>query len=156
AALYLLYFVMVYRAGSWIVDSTGLPIYTDFGNAWLGGTQALHGNATALYDPAELAKLKDAVFRPTPFLYPNWPYPPTFFLILAPFMILPYRFAFIIWDVTTLAGCAAVVYFIVRRRAALALVLATPFTAWNFLAAQNGFLTASLLGASLLFLERRP
>jgi Glycosyltransferase family 87 len=35
-------------------------------------------------------------------------------------------------------------------------VLACPFTAWNFLAAQNGFLMASLVGASLLFLDRRP
>jgi hypothetical protein len=55
-----------------------------------------------------------------------------------------------------LIGCVAVVYLIVRRRAAIALTLAAPFSAWNFLAAQNGFLTASLLGASLLFLERRP
>src|SRR5439155_6941717 len=42
------------------------------------------------------------------------------------------------------------------RSAAFAVVLACPFTAWNFLAAQNGFLTAALLGAALLCLERRP
>jgi hypothetical protein len=35
-------------------------------------------------------------------------------------------------------------------------MLASPFAAWNFLIGQNGFLTASLLGASLLLLERRP
>jgi hypothetical protein len=35
-------------------------------------------------------------------------------------------------------------------------MLASPFTAWNFLAGQNGFLTASLLGAALHFLEKRP
>jgi Glycosyltransferase family 87 len=50
----------------------------------------------------------------------------------------------------------AVVYLIVRRRAAIALVLASPFTVWNVLAGYNGFLTASLLGAALLCLERRP
>jgi hypothetical protein len=44
----------------------------------------------------------------------------------------------------------------VRRRTAIALVLATPFSAWNFLAAHNGFLTAGFLGGSLLLLERRP
>jgi hypothetical protein len=76
--------------------------------------------------------------------------------MLAPLALLPYRSAFITWDVVTLLGCIAVVYLIVRRRAAIALALAAPFTAWNFIAAQNGFLTASLLGASLLFLERRP
>jgi hypothetical protein len=89
--------------------------------------------------------------------YPNWPsYPPTFFLVLAPLALLPYRDAFIAWDVATLLGCITVVYLIMRRRAAIALALAAPFTAWNFIAAQNGFLTASLLGGSLLFLERRP
>ena len=156
AALYLLYFVILYRAGTWIVNGNGLPIYTDFANAWAAGIQALHGNAAALYDPAELAKVHAALFGLTAFDYPYWPYPPTFFLILAPFAAMPYRWAFITWDLVTLFGCVAVVYLIVQRRPAIALALAAPFTAWNFLAAQNGFLTAALIGAALLLLERRP
>jgi hypothetical protein len=156
AALYLLYFFILYRSGTWIVNGNGLPIYTDFANAWAAGIQALRGNAAALYDPAELAKVHAALFGPTSFSYPNWPYPPTYFLILAPFAAMPYRWAFIAWDLATLLGCVAVVYLIVRRRPAVALALAAPFTAWNFLAAQNGFLTAPLMGAALLLLERRP
>src|SRR5262249_47044662 len=88
--------------------------------------------------------------------YAIWPYPPTFLFILAPFALLPYLTAFLTWDLVTLTGCVAVVCLIVKRRPAIALVLASPFTAWNFFAGQNGFLTALLLGASLLFLERRP
>jgi arabinofuranan 3-O-arabinosyltransferase len=157
AALYLLYFVILYRAGTWIVGGTGLPIYTDFAAWWAAGMQALHGDPAALYNPEEFAKIQSAVFGRGEAFYPNWPsYPPTFFLVLAPLALLPYCFAFITWDVVTLLGCVAVVYLIVRRRAAIALTLAAPFSAWNFLAAQNGFLTASLLGGSLLFLERRP
>ena len=156
AALYLVYFIILYRSGNWIVRSTGQPIYTDFGNAWAAGLQALHGNAAALYVPAELAKIKTALFGRTAFFYTNWPYPPTFFLILAPLSLLPYLYAFIAWDAVTLLGCLLVVYLIVRSRPAIALALATPFTAWNFLAAHNGFLTATFLGASLLCLERRP
>jgi len=156
AALYLLYFLILFRAGSWIVNPNGLPIYTDFANAWAAGVQALHGNAAALYDSAELAKVHDALFGPPAFSYPNWPYPPTYFLILAPFAAMPYRWAFITWDLVSLAGCVAVVYLILRRRPAIALALAAPFTAWNLLAAQNGFLTAALLGAALLLLECRP
>src|SRR5204862_2503943 len=49
-----------------------------------------------------------------------------------------------------------VIYGIVRRLPAIALALACPFTAWNLLAGQNGFLTGALLGAGLLCLERRP
>jgi arabinofuranan 3-O-arabinosyltransferase len=156
AALYLIYFAILYRAGTWIIDKAGLPIYTDFGNAWMAGMQVLHRNAAALYDPGQLAKVQAALFAPTPYFYPNWPYPPTYFLILAPFALLQYAWAFFAWNLATLLGCVAVVYLIVRRRTAIALTLAAPFTAWNFLAAQNGFLTASLLGASLLSLERRP
>jgi hypothetical protein len=48
------------------------------------------------------------------------------------------------------------VYLIVRRSPAIPLVLASPFTLWNILAGQNAFLMASLLGGSLLFLERQP
>jgi arabinofuranan 3-O-arabinosyltransferase len=156
AMLYALYFVIVYRAGTWIVDGTGLPIYTDFGIWWAAGMQALHGNPAALYDPGELAKLQAALFGQGEAFYPNWPYPPTILLVLAPLALLPYRYAFITWDAATLLGCVAVVYLIVRRRAAIALALAAPFSAWSFLAAYNGFLTASLIGGSVLLLERRP
>jgi hypothetical protein len=157
AVLYLVYFVSLYRAGTWIVHSTGRPIYTDFAVWWMGGIQALHGNAATLYDPVEYARLQTALFRPGKAFYLNWPsYPPTFFLLLAPLALLPYAAALITWDVATLLGCIVIVYLIVGRRAAIALTLAAPFTAWNFIAAQNGFLTASLLGGSLLFLKRRP
>src|SRR5260370_42285773 len=76
--------------------------------------------------------------------------------MVAPVARLPYVAAFLTWDLVTLVGYIAVVYLIVRRRAAVALALASPFAAWNRLDGQSGFLTASLLGASLLILERRP
>ena len=156
AAIYAAFLVSVYRAGTWIVTTGWLPIYTDFACAWAAAVQALHADATALYDPVEFVKVQVALVGPRDYFYPNWPYPPTFFLILAPFTALPYLGAFITWDLATLLGLIVVVYLIVRRRPTIALVLASPFTAWNFLAAQNGFLTASLLGAGLLFLESRP
>ena len=156
ATLYLLYFVILYRAGTWIINGAGLPIYTDFACAWTAALQATSGHAASLYDPLKFVELQAAEVGPSDYIYPNWPYPPIFLLILAPFAALGYSHAFIVWDLLTLLGCVAVVYLIVRRRAAIAIALAAPFTAWNFLAAQNGFLTASLLGASLLFLERRP
>jgi hypothetical protein len=156
AALYLIYFVILYRSGTWIVNVTGLPIYTDFACGWAATLQAIHGHAASLYDPAKFVEMQRAMVAASDYIYPNWPYPPTFFLIFAPFAALNYLHAFIAWDLLTLLGCVTVVYLIVRRRAAIAIALAAPFTAWNFLAAQNGFLTASLLGASLLLLERRP
>jgi hypothetical protein len=156
AALYAVLLVTLYRAGFWIVDSRGVPVYSDFICPWLVGVQALHGDTVRLYDPAEFAKIQEALVGPRDYFYPNWPYPPTFFFVLIPLALLPYAYAFIVWDVVTLTGCIAVVYLIIRRPSAIALVLASPLTAWTLYAGQNGFLWASLLGASLLLLERRP
>jgi arabinofuranan 3-O-arabinosyltransferase len=156
ASLYAAFLISVYRAGTWIVDGSGVPIYTDFACAWITAVEAVHGQAALLYEPAKFVEIQASFVGQNATFYPVWPYPPTFFLIMAPFAVLRYFQAFIAWDAITLLGCIVVVYAIVRRQAAIALVLASPFTAWNFLAGHNGLLTASLLGGALLFLERRP
>ena len=145
-----------YLAGAWIIDRAGIPVYSDFTDVWVAGIAALRGKAALIYEPGEFIRIQSALLGPRDFFYPNWPYPPTFLLILAPFGALAYFYAFVVWDIATLFACIVVVYAIVRRRPAIALVLASPYTLWNFLAGQNGFLTASLIGAFLLFLERRP
>jgi arabinofuranan 3-O-arabinosyltransferase len=156
AAIYAAFFISIYRAGVWIVDGKGLPIYTDFACAWTATLQALHGNISLLYEPTEFIKLQAALVAPADDYYPNWPYPPTFFLFFAPFTMVRYLHGFIAWDILTLLFCLLVIYLIVRRLPAIAVAIASPFMAWNFLAAHNGFLTASLLGSSLLCLERQP
>jgi len=117
--------------------------------------QALHDQTASLYDPAEFLKVQTALAGPR-VIYTTWQYPPTYFLLLAPLAVLPYVAAFLTWNVATLLGCIAVVCSIVRRLPAIALVLASPFTVWNFWAGQTGFLTASLFGGALLFVERWP
>jgi arabinofuranan 3-O-arabinosyltransferase len=156
AFIYAVALAHFYLARAWIIDHSGAPLYGDFTDGWVAGWHALNAKAAQLYDPNEFVRIQKALLGARDYFYPNWPYPPTFFLILAPLSTLPYPYAFLTWDVATLLGCLAVVYLIVRRPPAIALVLASPFTAWNFLAGQNGFLTASLLGASLFFLEKRP
>jgi hypothetical protein len=156
ALIYAAALIHYYLVRAWIVDHSGAPLYGDFTDAWVAGWHALNAEAAQLYDSNDFVRIQKALLGARDYFYPNWPYPPTFFLILAPLSTLPYPYAFLTWDVATLLGCLAVVYLIVRRPPAIALVLASPFTAWNFLAGQNGFLTASLLGASLFFLEKRP
>ncbi len=156
AVVYIAFLVRVFQAGTWIVDPEGVPIYTDFAFEWIAAVQALHGQAASLYDPTKFIEAQAALVGQQSVMYPNWPYPPPFLLIMAPFVAFHYAWAFLTWDLVTLLGLLIATYAITRRAPAIALVLACPFTAWNFLAAQNGFLTGSLLGASLLFLERRP
>ena len=155
ATLYLVYFVILYRAGTWVVDATGSPIYSEFTPFWVAGLQALHGNVASLADPVEFLRVQNALLETDQASY-ICAYPPTFLLVLTPLALLPYAISFLFWQTLTLLGSITTVHNIVGRLPAIALMLASPFTAWNFLAGQNGFFTTALLGASLLFLERSP
>jgi arabinofuranan 3-O-arabinosyltransferase len=155
-ALYAALMLLRYRGGVWLVGKDGVPLYSDFVPAWVAGVQALHGNVAPLYDPVRFVALQAALVGPRQHIFHLWSYPPTFFFLLAPFGLLRYFDALWCWEAATLIGCLAVVCLIVRRMAAIALVLASPFTAANVYFGQNGFLTAALLGAALYFLERRP
>ncbi len=152
---YAAFFLYLNWHGLWLANGSGAPVYHDFTRFWVAGWQALHGE-TALHSLAAFKAVQDssAGFGHSP--YSLLSYPPTFTLILVPLAMLPYFAAFLTWESVTLVCCIAVVYLIVRRQPAISLMLASPFAAWNFLIGQNGFLTASLLGASLLLLERRP
>ncbi len=150
------FFLYLYCRGLWLTNASGVPVYHDFTCFWVAGWQALHGETASLTVQAAFKEVQDSSVglgrSPDSLLS----YPPTFTLILVPLAMLPYVAAFITWEALTLLFCIAVVYLIVRRQPAISVALASPFAAWNFLIGQNGFLTASLLGASLLLLERQP
>jgi arabinofuranan 3-O-arabinosyltransferase len=156
AAAYAAMFFYVYKTGIWLLDGNGLPVYQDFACAYAAGLEALHGATASIYIPAEFARMQEALVGAGHARFSLWPYPPIYFLILAPLAILPYVVAFLTWILTTLLGCIVVVYMIVRQPPAIALVLTSPFAVANVLAGQSGFLTASLIGAALLTLERQP
>jgi arabinofuranan 3-O-arabinosyltransferase len=153
---YAAFFLYLYCRGLWLANDSGAPVYHDFAHFWVAGWQALHGETASLDGQAAFKEVQDGAaglgLPPYSFLS----YPPTFTLILVPLAMLPYLAAFLTWEAVTLVCCIIVVYLIVRRQPAVSLMLASPFAAWNFLIGQNGFLTASLLGASLLLLERQP
>src|ERR1700738_978794 len=156
AAFYAACLVYVYWLGAWLVSARGVPLYHDFTNIWVAATEALHGKAAAVYDQAAQMKAQEALVGAGQAVFSTWPYPPIYLLFLAPLGALSYVPAFITWQLATLLGCVVVVYFIVHRREAIALVLASPFTLCNVLTGQSGFVYSTLLGGSLLFLERRP
>jgi arabinofuranan 3-O-arabinosyltransferase len=156
SAFYAAFFLYVYWYGMWLVQDGGAVVCHDFTYFWVAGWQALHGETALLHDLPAFKAIQDSPAGLGHSPYSLLSYPPTFTLILVAVAMLPYVAAFLTWELVTLAGCIAVVYLIVRQQPAISLTLASPFAAWNFLIGQNGFLTASLLGASLLLLERRP
>jgi arabinofuranan 3-O-arabinosyltransferase len=156
AAGYALFAFYLYRLGVWLLNKNGVPVYHDFTDGYVVGFLARHGKTAAIYLPAAFIKAQEAIVGAGHVLFSNWPYPPTYFLILAPLAILPYIPAFFAWGLVTTLGYAAIIGMIVRRRQAISVALASPLAAWNFIAGQSGALTAALLGAALLNLERRP
>jgi len=122
--------VSLYRAGIWLVDSGGAPIFTDFTLLWTLGAQALHGKAAQVFDQVERLRTVSEVVGAGHTLFFSFPYPPTYFLIFAPLALLPYFRAFATWDLITLLGTIGVVCLIARRRWAIPLLLASPFISW--------------------------
>ena len=80
-----------------MISSAGDPIYSDFSTAWVVGVVAWQGQVTPLYDPEEFHNIQTALLGAQKFFYPNWPYPPTFSFVMAPFALLPYFWSFVAW-----------------------------------------------------------
>jgi arabinofuranan 3-O-arabinosyltransferase len=156
AASYAGIFIYLHWLRIWLVNRKGVPVYHDFTAQFVAGFLALRGEAASVYIPLEFSKAQEALVGTGQSLLSPWPYPPSYLLLLAPLATLPYGAAFLTWQAVTLLGCVTVVYLIVRRRPAIALVLASPFAACNVSFGQSGFLLASLVGSALLALERRP
>jgi glycosyl transferase family 87 len=142
--------------GYWLIDDQGRPIAYDFVNVYAAGRLALEGHAASAYDwaihkQAEFQALGHAFDG-----YFGWHYPPTFLFAAAPLALLPLIPATLLWLALTLIAYVAAVRAIIPVRAATLLALAFPGVIWNFSVGQNGFLTAALIGGSLMLIERRP
>src|SRR6516162_2058051 len=81
ALIYAMAFIRFYLAGAWIVDHSGAPFYGDFADTWVAGWQALNAEAARLYESDEFIRIQKALLGAQDYVYPNWPYPPTFFLV---------------------------------------------------------------------------
>ena len=124
----------------------------DFMSFWAASVLAVGGDPAAAYDvqahqavQARIASLEGLL----PFFYP-----PPFLILLLPLGLLPYWAAALLWTLTT--GAA---YLIVARRLLPGsgwLVLAFPAVIVNVIVGQNGFVTAALFIAGLLWLPKRP
>jgi alpha-1,2-mannosyltransferase len=155
-------------------DALGRPLGTDFSNVYAAGTLVRDGEPQAPFDPVRQYAREQAIFGPaTPFY--GWHYPPFFLLVAAALATMPYLLALTVWQGATLALYLLALRMIVtdppdqlpREAAApaakpgpdplwLLLALAFPAVFINFGHGHNGFLTAALIGAALMCLDRRP
>ena len=145
-------------------DRFGRPLGTDYSNVYAAGTYALDGQPAAPFTPAKQYAREQAIFGQSTQFY-GWHYPPYFLGLAALLATMPYWLSLLLWQGATLILYLLSVYAVLDSNAALRgrakrdwllLALAFPAVFVNLGQAHNGFLTAALLGAALVQLDRRP
>jgi hypothetical protein len=135
------------------VDRYGRPIGTDFSVFWNAGHLANSGRAPDAWDPELLnaaarethgAKVGDSA----------WLYPPLFLFVASPLAALPYVAALLLWQLLSLGVIASTLAAILKDRRAVLVALASPITPMVLAHGQNAYLTAALMGAGLLLMNR--
>jgi len=150
------FFPAAFFAHCWIFDELGRGIPTDFVNVWSAGRLVLDGHPALAYDWDIQKQVQVAVLGQSYDGNFAWHYPPPFLFIAAVLAHFPYAVAFIGWAAISLAPYLAVMRAIVGRPFGLLLAAAFPVVLTNTLVGQNGFLTASLIGATLYLMPIRP
>jgi arabinofuranan 3-O-arabinosyltransferase len=146
----------MYAGGNFLFDSLGRPKPVDFVSFWAAGKLALQGQATAAYDWAIHKQFQNlSVGYDFQGRY-NWHNPPTFLLVATGLATVPFLISLVAWLAVTFSIYLVTVRWIAGHPLGWLLAAGSPATLATIAAGQNGFLTASLIGATLGFLERRP
>ena len=140
----------------WIVDENGLGIPTDFVNVWSAGRLVLDGHPALAYDWDIQKQVQVAVLGQTYDGNFAWHYPPPFLFIAAVLAHFPYTVAYAGWAAVSFVPYLAAMRAIVGRSFGFLLAAAFPVVFTNTLVGQNGFLTAALIGGTLVLMPRRP
>ncbi len=141
-------------AGPGLENIAGTVAGSDFVAFYAAGQVTNESGAAASYDESRHHAAIVAVAGSE--LDMTWLYPPTILLIVAPLVALPFLPAMWIWVVAQAALAGAAIWRIAPHPAAPALALLFPGMAHNTFAAQNGALTAALIGFGMWALPTRP
>lgn len=155
-AEYLLAFLVCYVMADGLKGLNGVPLGVDFLGIYSAGTMANSGLSHAVYNWEAHWNLQRAIvgFAST---YYAWSYPPPFLLVARLLALVPYLWSFGIYITASFFA-----YWFVMRRLILPrkeliwVMLAFPGVFCNLSNGQNGFITATLLGAGLLWLKKQP
>ncbi|MCA8890101.1 MAG: DUF2029 domain-containing protein [Parvularculaceae bacterium] len=113
-------------------------------------------DAVGIYQLDRFAKvLEEAYPGHGPYDF-GWQYPPTMFLIAAPFGALPFTAGFAAWVAVFASLFALTMRALWRDPGALALIMASPCIFLAVITGQTGLLTASLVALAAAFADRRP
>lgn len=143
-------------SGQWMFDAHGIAIETDFTNVYAAGRLALEGHPAEAYDWEIHKRAQEAVLGHRFDGYFGWHYPPPYLFVAALLAKLPYGVAFAGWVAASAFPYALVVRRLAGSPMGWLIAAGCPLALHNVMIGQNGFLTASLIGAAMLALPRRP
>jgi arabinofuranan 3-O-arabinosyltransferase len=153
AVAHAVFLVSFWVDGLW-ADRTGAP--SDFVAVWAAGKLASAGHPAAVYDWGA-HKLVEQTAVGHPFAgYFGFHYPPTFLLVAAALSMLSYATAYTVWALGTFPAYLIAIRAIVGDRIGYLLAAAFPAVLANFTIGQNGFVTAGLIGGTLVLMRQRP
>src|ERR1043165_185595 len=142
-------------SGDFPRDGTSLVVGRDFLNFWMYGRAAPSTDPSRFYDLAEYHRALKALLGPN---YPgqNWSYPPSIFFVAAPFGLLGYLQALLVW---TLAS-GALFFAIARRHVSdkhlLIALMLSPAVVLCLMSGPSSLVTAAMLVTIFAWLARRP
>lgn len=136
-------------------DGTSLVVGRDFLNIWMYGRAAWASDPARYYDmPTYLAALGPVVGEG----YPGqlWSYPPVALLIAAPFGLLPYLPALLLWTLAGLGVLAAALRLWTADWRIIALVMGSPAALLGVMSGQFACFAAAIVLAVLHWRDSRP
>lgn len=140
---------LIYAAyASW--TNFAAPVGVDFVSFWAAAVLTVHGDAASAYN-AVAHHAVEATTGPLRGLLP-FPYPPLFLIFVAPFGLVPFPIAFLLWLLVTAAFYSKAAAGWMEGR----YIFANPAALPNALIGQTGFLIAGIFMLGTKQLERRP
>jgi Glycosyltransferase family 87 len=148
--------VSLYFAHEWLVDAGGHLIHTDFVNVWAAGRLALDGHPALAWDWDVHKQVQVAMLGRDYVGDYAWHYPPPFLFIAMILAHFSYTHGLVAWAASSFVPYLAMMRGVVGQRFWLIVGAAFPAVLANTMAGQNGFLTAALLGGTLVMMPARP
>jgi glycosyl transferase family 87 len=148
--------VAMYLDHAWLFDAEGHLIHTDYINVWAAGRLALEGHPALAWDWAIHKQVQvDLLGRDYAGEY-SWHYPPPFLFVAMVLAHFSYAVGLVVWAASSFVPYLVMMRGIVGQKFGLLVAAAFPVVLANTMAGQNGFLTAALLGGTLVPMPARP
>ena len=146
----------LYFAHAWLLDADGRLIHTDFLNVWAAGKLALDGHPAQAWDWGIHKQVQVAMLGQDYAGDYAWHYPPPFLFVAMILAQVSYVHGLVGWVAASFVPYMAMMRAAVGQRFGLVVGAAFPVVLANTMSGQNGFLTAALLGGTLVLMPTRP